>query len=1155
MPAARTRNRDRRSTGPCRPAIPPAVVGLLLAAILAGAPASAQEELEEVFKDIGTATAAEGEESLPARSGEGTVRGQVFDGATGVPVAGATVILARPAPEGGGEPVQEVRVTDGAGGYEFPSVAPARYTVSFVRSGYRASRMTDFEVVADQVNRADFPLPPLPTEASGEVLDLEAFVVEASTVGEMMTSLELRMDSDAVLNVMSAEDLSRFAASDVADALKRVAGVNIVEGQFAIIRGLEDRYSSTLWNGAVVPSPDPDRQSVQLDLFPSDVVDNLVVTKTFTPRAPSNSAGGSIDIVSIEYPDRFEVKLNAGTGFEENARDRFLALNGGSPTGSQADEDDVIESDVGGSIGGRFEWLGRELRLKGVLNQEIDYRTKDGFQQSLEPRQRNLPGENVPGLGQIIQPSGLALGLLELTDGRFDRTESERTEQKTGYGAFGFDLDSAGNHRIDTSYLFTDKAEEKLELLENGWIPGFDYGRLLDTITEGESLDEEEFQNFATNSSWIANGTRQLLAGSPLNGHPFTASFMESTSVDRDRDLRVGQLNGDHEFGFLEGLKLRWAANRAKTTQNEEAYRSRIFYTGTRLPTDVSEFPISVEDLGLGGTYFGRDDLTFNQVEVEEEQGFGRLDLEYGFDPLDFLRMELRGGAWYEKSTREADSSFLEFPVANLGACGAVVCQANFSNFVVLGKTLEEVGRHVGETLQRGDDGRFLGLRDSESDAERRIQAWNLDLKATLWDRLDLLAGARLEKIEIESENVPEEGPEQFGVPDIFPSRYVFFDRLDNPDSPREEYSTLLPPDPDRVFNDQRIGISVPIDPETGLVDIGPEDYAELLRGEIDERKLLPTIGLTYRPIEGLSLRGSYSQTVARPSFREIGYYVTVSEASSDLELGNPKLQLSEVESWDARLEYVYGDGDLFALSVFYKEIEDPIERIVLRDEANFDDVSRALFRTWRNNPNQATLSGFEVEARKSLGFLDPLFGTEFLDYFSIGGNYTYIDAEVDRVAFDLQDAEGVLGTFDGELPRFSGLEGARRLFGQPEWIANADFSFDHPGWGTQMTLAWFGISDVLDAAGSGSRAPNGVVNAFTLDEYVKGFDQLDFVWSQNIWRGLKLKFSAKNLTDSSRGIIYDPDQTAGTIDKRSVRMGRDYSFSLSYTHTFGPGE
>lgn len=183
----------------------------------------------------------------------GTISGRVFDGETGAPIENATVVLAFPDPGDGSEARQEVATTGPDGDYEFDAIPAGAYDLSFVKSGYRASSVTNFDVVAGQDNVVDFPMPRLSTATSGEILELDAFVVEASVVGEMMDGLELRLESDQLVNIMSAEDLSKYAASDVADALSRVAGINVEEGQFAIIRGLEDRYSSTMFNGAPVP--------------------------------------------------------------------------------------------------------------------------------------------------------------------------------------------------------------------------------------------------------------------------------------------------------------------------------------------------------------------------------------------------------------------------------------------------------------------------------------------------------------------------------------------------------------------------------------------------------------------------------------------------------------------------------------------------------------------------------------------------------------------------------------------------------------------------------------------------------------------------------------------------------------------------------------
>jgi outer membrane receptor protein involved in Fe transport len=299
---------------------------------------------------------------------------------------------------------------------------------------------------------------------------------------------------------------------------------------------------------------------------------------------------------------------------------------------------------------------------------------------------------------------------------------------------------------------------------------------------------------------------------------------------------------------------------------------------------------------------------------------------------------------------------------------------------------------------------------------------------------------------------------------------------------------------------------------------------------------------------------------VARPSFREIGYYVSVASSAKtdELTVGNPQLQLSDVESWDARAEFVWGTfADLFAVSVFDKKIDDPIEQIVIHDDSNFDVNSPiSTFRTFFNNPNQGKIQGIELEARKSLtlstfdftGVEIPnrdLF--EFLDYLSIGGNYSYFDAEVKRSEFERARSR----QFFRQPPDPNhAVDRERRLYGQPEWIANADISFDHPIWGTRVTLAYFAISDVLDAAGFGvpNQAPTGdALVSYTIDRYVDSYEQLDLVISQKLWRGFSVGLSAKNLTDSKRRIIYDPKQTSHRITEREYRRGRDYSLTVSW--------
>jgi outer membrane receptor protein involved in Fe transport len=1054
------------------------------------------------------------------------------------------------------------------------------------------------------------------------------------------------MDSDQMLNILSAEDFSKYAAGDVAEALERVAGVNIVEGQFAVIRGLEDRYSSTLYNGAIVPSPDPDRQSVQLDLFPSEIVGSLNVTKTFSSESPSNSSGGAIDILTHSYPEDLEFTLKAGTGFNDNARDRFLNMEGrtdvgraihgidplltgdelkalkergfkligGNPVGRESPHrssffdslKDVIESDFTGTLGFTKEYKNREFRFKGVLSEETDYRSAFGFKHKREPVPYvKTPDTLGPAIfdfgclcivqeiipGEEVSSGGLAFGDLNLSDGIYDLTISEREKQTTGYAAFGFDLDDAGNHKIDASVLWTEKGQEAVELKEGGFLEGFDYVEAANrqlTGSLGNRPDNLFFRLATTRGSYIAREFRDDVSDGLGNGALVWDRFFQSTSFQRDRDLRVIQLNGDHRWDELPGFHFSWAINRAETTQDEAALGMKYFFEpcgyGIPCPDGVAvlpppaEYPVAQEGLGYG-LYGSRTNVILSANAIEEGSKFFRIDGDYELHFSEASTFVIAGGWWAERAMRSVDSVFLETPVVPKAESAAELasraCTAGAqSQNICLAENPQDLGAAIFQRELGFENGNFNGLRTTESEGTREIDAWHVRGKLTFWEKLDLQGGARFERIFIESLN----NPFQFdadgnlltrlsGV-QTFPSRYLLFDRLDNAFGAREVAQV---PVEGSVFNDQILGLEG-ITPGPCYGDDGSlgdvtcvdfitrEELEPLVNGKIDEERVLPFAGFAIRPIEGLSLRGAWSQTVARPSFRELGFYVSLEPGSDDRIIGNPQLQLSDVESWDARAEYTWGvRGDLLAFSWFRKTIQRPIETIILRDAIDKESATSGLYRTFFNNPNTADLMGIEIEARKAFDFLTSWWNApEWFKYLSVGGNYTMIDAEVARTEAELARSRTFFQILPEDEPSrlFDDLAPTRRLFGQPEWIANADITFDNPDWGTKVTFAWFAISDILNAAGTATIAPDGEVLSYTLDRYTDAYDEFRVIASQTFqlpedFGEITLKFAAKNLTDSTRRILYDPGATRERIPERSLNVGRDYSVSLTYTRRF----
>jgi hypothetical protein len=125
-----------------------------------------------------------------------------------------------------------------------------------------------------------------------------------------------------VINVISSKEIEVSPDITVANVIQRVSGVSLErnsngDGQYAIVRGMDKRYNYTLVNGIKIPSPDPKNRYVPLDIFPSDLLDRLEVTKALTPDMEGDAIGGVIDMKMKNAPDRFTLNVNVGTGYNQ----------------------------------------------------------------------------------------------------------------------------------------------------------------------------------------------------------------------------------------------------------------------------------------------------------------------------------------------------------------------------------------------------------------------------------------------------------------------------------------------------------------------------------------------------------------------------------------------------------------------------------------------------------------------------------------------------------------------------------------------------------------------------------------------------------------------------------------------------------------------
>lgn len=234
----------------------------------------------------------------PAFSASGTLRVLVRDSERAAAVPGAEVTLRERGRLG---------LVDDAGVLEVQVPAGAS-AVAVVAAGY-IPRITPVEVPVDGVVEVTVSLLPRADE-------LEELTVTAPHLkGGTAVAVAERRAEKQLVEVLGAEQMKKSGDGDAAAALRRVTGLTLVGGRFVYVRGLGDRYSSTLVNGAVLPSPEPERRVVPLDLFPSSLLEALVVQKTWSPELPGEFGGGSVQLRTRSHPETPLLTVSASMTF------------------------------------------------------------------------------------------------------------------------------------------------------------------------------------------------------------------------------------------------------------------------------------------------------------------------------------------------------------------------------------------------------------------------------------------------------------------------------------------------------------------------------------------------------------------------------------------------------------------------------------------------------------------------------------------------------------------------------------------------------------------------------------------------------------------------------------------------------------------------
>ncbi len=255
-----------------------------------------------------------------ANTDKGGIKGKIVDFKTGEELIGVNVFINSTNLDN-----TSGSVTDLEGNYTLPNLSPGKYEIKIMYVSYKSEVIKDIFVKQGSFTVVNKIL-------EEEAMGLDEIVVRGKKVTRTANAvLTVQKKSANVLAGISSEEMTLQGSSDVASSLKKITGVTITGGKYANVRGLEDKYVTTEIDGLAVPSMDPAKDAVQLDIFPSAIVDNILVYKSFSPDLPGNFAGGYINIKTKDFPDEFY--FNASNSIEYNEKTTFknmLTYKGGS---------------------------------------------------------------------------------------------------------------------------------------------------------------------------------------------------------------------------------------------------------------------------------------------------------------------------------------------------------------------------------------------------------------------------------------------------------------------------------------------------------------------------------------------------------------------------------------------------------------------------------------------------------------------------------------------------------------------------------------------------------------------------------------------------------------------------------------------------------
>lgn len=872
------------------------------------------------------------------------------------------------------------------------SIAPGTYTLIVTFVGMQT---VETPVTVTAGFKTDVTIPMV-----AEAAALDDIIITVTKTRESAEALlQEQKKSVTIVQSIGAQELTQKGVSDAAGAVAKISGVSKQESSSNVyVRGLGDRYQNSSLNGLSLPSTDVNKKNIDLDIFSSDVIESIDVSKAYDVRFFGDFSAGNVNVRSKKHTGKSFLNISMGSGANTNAIGQdFVRMDGASFFGyyNKYDNDpfavmlshsvDPVEGfapvNIDASIDGghsiKFE-NGMKLSLYGSAS----FSNGSTFQTGVARDFTNVLKVDFPTVDEFIY--------------------SART---TAQANMDFTLDSSNRFKLVN--LFVNKSANEVS----------NYG-----------VNGQGFNRDANDSE---------------DGY-----FVRNTQFNQDR-VHVTQLLGEHELN--ETLSVKWGGAFNKVFSDEpDRRRNTLEDYQFALDNDPSTNPNLFSNIAF-------DNQRFTQA-VEDDEYTGFLNIEKQFNEKFKLNLRYSGRSKERNFTSyrygyEVELNGMDVPVLDVNNLDAIFNVSNINaingNGVFNTVVLNPISNEIGNTNRPG-------LPENIYNGEMINHGVSLNAEINV-GKLLVIPGLRVESW------------------------------------------------------DQSITYDV--------VNLPPNDPGAR---SVYENLLLPSLNLKYALTDDINLRGSYSQTASLPEFKEVAPFVY--EDVTVRYGGNPDLiggrdgtgpTYSEINNFDLKFEWFFDKGEVFSLGTFYKQINDPVNRVVAADATG----TQRYFRTG----NRADVLGVELETR--LGVLK---NAEEDNVLAAGLNMAY--------TYTTQDLKNITGDNVTYTTSFDRDE--IELQGASPFIFNADLTYTPTfnSYKPTATIVASYFSDRIAAIGAGSLG----------DIVEKSVTTLDFVWSNPLTENLSLNLSAKNLLNPSVDYVRE-DTSSGDIVISSFKLGVNLGMSLKY--------